>query len=190
MSLNYTAAAWEALAIKVHAGEVPPEQLEDLLGQMSKAERNRLERMLKDLDEAKQSFARRPLNGAEVVQLLATYIDKHVIPMAARMDEIEKLLRFQALPWYQRLWVRLLARWARVVRWLEAHGIQLHVLNRESGHVGSREGEDRAGGSVHGAGPSEGGGGGGAEEVRAEAGPAGAGPDQDQPRPRVILEGR
>lgn len=144
----------------------PPEQ-------MSRAERRRLERDLEraglDPDDKSPENIRKKqtqelVTRLELMSVIGRYNEVKIIPLAYELDvhedrlrRLEAWARFRELPFYRRIWVRLVAAWiklrARIVPLDTEDSTHADPDSRDSGApVGaSGDGEDAPGGDGRGA---------------------------------------
>jgi hypothetical protein len=114
-----TAQEWEILAHRW--GRLPEHERDALEDAMTRAQWRRFERTMMKLEGGQRTFEMKLTTRQDVAQILALYIDRHVLPIAARLDSLE---RWVGLPWYRKLGYALLHRWQKVVAWLASKGIR------------------------------------------------------------------
>ena len=88
----------------------------------SRQERRRLEREAGKEQDREKQFANKLTTRADVIRILELYNGRKILPLAHRLDEAE---RYLFAPWWTRLWARQVARWHRLVGWLDTKGIRV-----------------------------------------------------------------
>ena len=63
----------------------------------------------------------------DVMGIIDLYNQHKIIPLAARLDEMEKVVAYMALPLWRRRWLRLKRLGDGVLAWLERRGIMYTV---------------------------------------------------------------
>ena len=135
-TLPKTNEEWYALAVRWP--RLPADVKAPLEAQMSRPEAKRFERTLHELHEDKRHFAGKLTTREDVAQILALYIDRNIMPFAARLDAMEKLLGYWSLPFYERWWIALQGLGRRILRWLEQKGIRFTTLKEADDEAGDR----------------------------------------------------
>jgi len=114
---------FEALA---HRWPRLPEHAQaDYLAKMTRAQKKRFERTVAEVQLGEKHFASKLTTRQDVVNILAMYVERNVMPLAARMDEVEAWMRYCQLPWHRKLRVVLAVRWELFVRFLATKGIRI-----------------------------------------------------------------
>ena len=112
----------EALAVKTEA------ERNEILATLtlSRVERRKLDKAIAEAHGDKMRYANKVTTRADVVNIMALYIERNILPFGQRMDAIERYIRFLELPFYKRWWVRLSSLIDRFIRWLDVRfGIKL-----------------------------------------------------------------
>jgi len=84
--MNALAARWERL---------PEEARNSYLEQMSRAQKARFERTVERHQEGSKHFAGKLTTRQDVVAMIAMWQDRQLLPLAARLDSVERWIEFQ-----------------------------------------------------------------------------------------------
>jgi len=115
--MNALAARWERL---------PEEARNSYLEQMSRAQKARFERTVERHQEGSKHFAGKLTTRQDVVAMIAMWQDRQLLPLAARLDSVERWIEFQERPFWRRWRVKLAVRWALLLRWLDSKGVRFY----------------------------------------------------------------
>lgn len=148
--LKYRNEEWEALAVKWQ--RLPQSEREHLRGQMTRPQRKRFERLLAKVHDGKRNFSNQVATRQDVVQMLALYIDRNLVPMARRLDAAESYIAYKRLPIWRRARITVLgwlaAGWDVIERFLGKRGITLRSLGGDDEDNGDHTDTHARGGEV------------------------------------------
>lgn len=131
--LPNTDAEWEILAHRWP--NLPEQERETLSAAMSRAQQRRFERTTAKLHEGQRHFAGKLATREDVVQINALFIERQVLPIAARLDKVEAWIAYRELPVWKRARVTLVAWVAGAMQWLESKGITFVEIPGSEGAV-------------------------------------------------------
>ena len=77
----------------------------------------------------KKRFQHTMTTRKDVMGIIDLYNQHKIIPLAARFDEMEKVVAYMALPLWRRLWLRLKRLGDGVLAWLERRGIRVYTVD-------------------------------------------------------------
>jgi len=121
-------SASEADAIKKEMDFTPEQQ-------------KRLDKMGAKEEEKKDRYAKKLATRADVMGMIALWQDSILLPMASRLDQVEKYIEYLETPFYKKWHIGLVRVWTRIKGF--AGRIKLVKLKRGDGDEGeaSRDGE-------------------------------------------------
>lgn len=121
-------SASEAEAIKKETDFTPEQQ-------------KRLDKMSAKEEAKKDRYAKKLTTRADVMGMIALWQDSILLPMASRLDQVEKYIEYLETPLYKKLYIGLMRMGARIKGF--AGRIKIVKLKRGDGDGGeaSRDGE-------------------------------------------------
>ena len=137
--LPTTKEEWEILAHRWP--RLPEHERERLEASMNRAQRKAFERTVAKLNDGQNHFASKVTTRQDVVTIVGLFWERNALPMAARLDAVERWITYRELPWWRRARLTLLAWGEGALLWLEKHGIRFYTLNTE-GENGQGESRD------------------------------------------------
>ena len=144
--LDLTTEEFHALAVRWP--RLPEDAQAGYLDQMSRAQRARFERTVENMHQDQKLFASKLTTRQDVVAMIAMWQDRQVLPLAARLDSLERWIEFQQLPFWRRWRVALAVRWALLLGWLESKGVRF-VKMEDSGVADASVPESAPGAGGH-----------------------------------------
>ena len=106
-------------------------------------EMDRIEKQREKEEARKKRFQHTMTTRKDVMGIIDLYNQHKIIPLAARLDEMEKVVAYMALPLWRRLWLRLKRGGDSVLAWLERRGVRLYTVDtRPEGILPIAEGEN------------------------------------------------
>jgi len=150
--LKFRPEEWEALAQKWE--RLSDEDRANFIARMTRAQRKRHERRVATVHDGARNYANQMTTRADVIQILALYIEQNLVPMARRLDELEARENYRTKPWHRKFRVRLVVWWERFEEWLDARGIRLLTMEKHDAEDQDHDGDGARGVEGHGAGGS------------------------------------
>jgi len=86
---------------------------EEFTENMSRPERRRMERMKKKDDAQRAQYGGKLATRFDVTQILGLYIERNLLPMAQRLDELEYMVARSQLWFWERWWSTFVTWWHR-----------------------------------------------------------------------------
>ena len=120
---------------------------------VDRIEKRRIEKQREKEEERKKRFVNKVTTRKDVMGIIDLYNQHKIIPLAARLDETDKVVAYMALPLWRRLWLRLKRFGDGVLAWLERRGINLYTVDTSAedispvaeGAVNEADSHDRGG---------------------------------------------
>ena len=110
---------------------------------VDRIEKRRIEKQREKEEARRKRFQHMMTTRKDVMGIIDLYNQHKIIPLAARLDEMEKVVTYMALPLWRRLWLRLKRLGDGVLAWLERRGIRLYTVDtRSEGILPIAEGEN------------------------------------------------
>ena len=96
---------------------------------VDRIEKRRIEKQREKEGERKNRFVNKVTTRKDVMGIIDLYNQHKIIPLAARLDEMEKVVAYMALPLWRRLWLRVKRLGDGVLAWLERRGIRVDTVD-------------------------------------------------------------
>ena len=110
---------------------------------VDRIEKRRIEKQREKEEARRKRFQHMMTTRKDVMGIIDLYNQHKIIPLAARLDEMEKVVTYMALPLWRRRWLRLKRLGDGVLAWLERRGIRLYTVDtRSEGILPIAEGEN------------------------------------------------
>ena len=115
---------------------------------VDRIEKRRIEKQREKEEERKKRFVNKVTTRKDVMGIIDLYNQHKIIPLAARLDETDKVVAYMALPLWRRLWLRLKRFGDGVLAWLERRGINLYTVDTSAEDISPIERRSERGGST------------------------------------------
>ena len=86
---------------------------EEFTENMSRAERRRMQRVKKKDDAQRAQYGGKLATRFDVTQILGLYIERNLLPMAQRLDELEYMVARSQLWFWERWWRTFVTWWKK-----------------------------------------------------------------------------
>ena len=96
---------------------------------VDRIEKRRIEKQREKEEARKKRFQHTMTTRKDVMGIIDLYNQHKIIPLAARLDEMEKVVAYMALPLWRRRWLRLKRLGDGVLAWLERRGIRVYTVD-------------------------------------------------------------
>lgn len=126
--LKYRNEEWEALAVKWE--RLSEEDRTHFREQMTRPQSRRFDRLLERTVEGKRHFSNKMTTREDVVQMIALYIERNLVPMAQRIDALEHEVAVLKMPWHRRLRITVMVFVNWGLEWLDSKGIRLMKMEK------------------------------------------------------------
>ena len=145
MSLNYSNGELRALALRWDTDTISGEDRKALWDKMSIKQRRLFKRYVDQVDEKRLHAADSFVKKRELASYMMLFIETKLMPIAANLDEVTRVVEFLALPFYKRWWrtlkVAAQGTWRKTITWLDRRGVRFVQLNGPEAQ-GDTDGED------------------------------------------------
>ena len=96
---------------------------------VDRIEKRRIEKQREKEEARRKRFQHTMTTRKDVMGIIDLYNQHKIIPLAARLDEMEKVVAYMALPLWRRRWLRLKRLGDGVLAWLERRGIRVYTVD-------------------------------------------------------------